>query len=505
MNISTARKIASELFSASDQGIREFSCMPGVSLSVSSLLGIQGFINSYSKAKVRPEELILLNGIAASMTASSKYYAAGRVTTEQKHIADTLEDMMSKYAYLHSGYSDPCNIEQAIALGGEATAHGKINRFSMGDHSLLSSAGDEVSILNATLEGFDAESVHSGISIARDRCSRKQKSIKYGKKYSVSIAYLSEETSFDNILAFAKDVADRKCVISSFASLKSDIFLGICERSKKISIYSDRLPSIDLPSETEISESERSVLSVSNFFFEKDASKPAIAIISRAKASSKKRLSALAKKHGVEICHPLEITKDPGIIVCAGKDVVSAIPAEFLRLMMRPQILKVNLPTQTKKVVYTPCEKVYDSRETLETVYSAHTELTNANGCFSDCISAILSLLVRAAYDGANTKNSLISISLNAILSSSDLSGSYAAILGIYRAITEMGISVEGAASSLTSDTPSLSVALKVRSFGSTDEILTTLSPGELFGLLAKDGEMPDFPAFRDFINGKNP
>ena len=173
--------------------------------------------------------------------------------------------------------------------------------------------------------------------------------------------------------------------------------------------------------------------------------------------------------------------------------------------MMRPQILKVNLPTQTKKVVYTPCEKVYDSRETLETVYSARTELTNANGCFSDCISAILSLLVRAAYDGANTKNSLISISLNAILSSSDLSGSYAAILGIYRAITEMGISVEGASSSLTSGTPSLSVALKVRSFGSTDEILTTLSPDELFGFLAKDGEMPDFPAFRDFINGKNP
>lgn len=505
MDILTAKTIADELLTAPLERIKEFSNMPGVSLSISSLSGLQGFINSYSKSKIGVEEIIFLNGLASAFAASSKYYAAGSITTNEKHIADTISDMMAKYAFLYPNYSAPCTLEQAFKLCGEATAYGKVRHFSMGEHSLFSSDSDQLAMLNAALNGFDLKHCQNGICIAADRYSRKLKGIRSNKKYSVSFAYLKNDSSFDNLRSFAKDVAIAKSTVSAFAAKENELFLGICERSKKLSIIANKIPMLPFINEdAEFTESEKIFYSLSEFFFNRDPKKCAIAIVSNPKRSSKKRLNKLAQKYGIEIYHPIEITKEPRITVCSSKITIASISFDILRLVMRPQILDVCIPDQSEKVAYTPSEKAYCSKETAEAVYTSSTSFDNVSEYFLNSISAILSPFISAAYDGLNTQNSTFSIALSLRLSLNNLEGSYAALLGIYRAITEMGVIVESSSVSLTDGEPSLSVALKAQTFGEITTLSTDLSPKDLFAFLAKNEKMPDFSAFLALINGQN-
>ena len=182
MDIFTARKLSGEILFASNERIKEISSSSDVSLSVSALSGIQGFINSYSNSKIGAEELILLDGLASSITSSPKYYAAGSITTNEKPVADTLSDMMAKYTFLHPEYSAPCSVEQALNLGGEAVSFGKVCSFTMGEHSLISSDSDEMAMLDSILVGFDVKHCQNGICISSDRYTRKLKKARNGKR-----------------------------------------------------------------------------------------------------------------------------------------------------------------------------------------------------------------------------------------------------------------------------------------------------------------------------------
>ncbi len=506
MDILTARKIADELFDASNGRIKEISTMPEVSLSVSSLSGIQGFINSYAKSKIGAEEILLLNGLASALASSLKYYAAGGITTNEKHVADTIADMMAKYAFLYPDYSAPCTVEQVLKICGEAISYGKTRSFSMGEHSLLSSRSDELSALNAILKGLDVKHCKNGICIATDRYSRKSKGFRNGKRYSVSFAYLKEGASFDNLIAFANDIALSKNTVSAFAANENELFLGLCERSKKLSLIAEKIPVATFIDEaSDFTESEKIFYSISEFLFNRNPQKCAIAIISKPKKSSQKRLNALALKHGIEVYHPIEITKEPRVTVCSANKTLASLSSDIFRLVMRPQILDVGIPIQSKSVAYIPVEKAYNVNETAESVYMASILLYDNRESFGNCISAILSPFISAAYDGLNTKNSTFSVALSLKLSISDAGGSYAALLGIYRAITELGVTVEDSSVSLTDGEPSLSVALKAQTFGDITTLSTDLSPKDLFAFLAKEEKLPDFSAFLALINGQNP
>ncbi len=502
MDILTARLLANELYTSSTERLREFAEMPDVFLSLSTLISIQR-----SADKIGAEELLLLNGVAASFASSPQRYAAGSIITTEEHVADTLADMMAKYAFLYPDYTSPCNAEQAFNLGGDATSYGKAKSFSIGEHSIFSSSSDNISILNATLSGYDAKNVQNGICIASDRYCQKHKNLNPRKRYSVSFVYLKDGIHFESLLNFAKEISENKNVIFALAEKENRLFFNICKFSQKLSIFPDRIP--EAPSERDdivLTEKEKKFYAISNFFFNKEPDKCAIAIVSKLKSSSTRQLNHLAEKHGVEIYHPIEINNFPRFVVSSAGKNLTSLPSKIFRAVMRTEALNVKIPVQVSSIAELPDVNKIEFEETKEAVYTINIPLTDTSLSFLNAVNAIIRPFMSAAYDGKNTQNSDFSISVNAKLSMSDeaVGGSYAALLGIYRAITETGIITEGSYLTVTDAEPSLAVALKVTSFKERAKINTALSQQEFLKLLYNDGKMPDFSALRAFINGQN-
>ena len=501
MDILTARKIAEELYTASTDRLREFSKTPGIFLSLPALIGLQRL----QGCRISAGELLVLNGLARSFSSSPESYAAGSVISSDRHIADTLADMMSKYAFLYPDYSAPCTAQKAFEIGGEAVAYGKVKSFSMSDTALFSSSSDELAKLEAALGGFDPKYCQNGICMGENLYIHKEKHLRLGKSYSVSFAFLKENADFDNLLSFAGDVSAENSVVSAFASKRSDLLGLFCDRSKRFLIMAEGIPGDPFINEDpELTESEKIFISTLKFFFENDPNGYAIAIISKPRSSSKTRLEALAEKHGIEIFHPIEITKFPRISVLSKGKTVSSLPSSVLRTISKSEALKVEIPSQSTSTSL-PEVNIYEHNQGEERLYTACVPLSDGTS-FADIINAVALTIIEAAYKGYNTKNSEISIAINAkiFMSSESVGSSYAAILGVYRAITEMGLSVDSSSLSLTNIDPSVSVALKVRAFKEPVSTKSRFSPHELLISLTNDIGIPDFSDLLALINGQN-
>lgn len=482
MDILTAQNLAEEIRTAPVARLKELSATSDVFLSFPALVRLQAAINS-GKAKIGADEICFLNGVAHSLSAFPKYYSAGSVTTKEKDIADTLADMMSKYAFFNPQYSSPCSLEEAFCLGKKAVEYKKTKSFSMGDLSLFSADSDKLASLGAALNGLDESFCENGICIANDQYIKKEKRVKSNKKYLVSYVSLKEDAEFDTLLNFAKEVPLLKGTILAFADERYKLFAKILEHSKKLSV---------------ITEHEPLLLSITDFLFNKELT---IAVIS--KKSAKKKLESLALKKGVEIYHPIEITKQPKINVVYKNIVLTSFSYDVLRGLMLFSSLDVDIPNQLDSLVSLPDVSTYKSENTAESVYMTSVSFSSPERAFLSSINAIVSPFISAAYDGKCTKNSEFSITVNAKFSTK-AEDSYAALLGIYRAITEMGVVVENPSITFTDSEPSISVALKVSSFGEISEASTSLSREDLYSSLLTDNKMPNFEVLRDLINGKN-
>ena len=502
MDILTARTIAEELYTASTDRLREISKSPNVFLSLPALIGLQRL----QGCRIRAEELLILNGLAKTFSSSPESYAAGSVISSDRHIADTIADMMSKYAFLYPDYSSPCTVKKALELGGEAVAYDKVKSFSMSDTALFSSSSDELTKLEAALGGFEPKYCQNGICMAENLYIHKEKHLRLGKSYSVSFAFLKENADFDNLLSFAGDVSAESTVVSAFASKRSDMLGLLCDRSKRFLIMAEGIPFDSFINEdAELTESEKILRSISKFFFENDPDGYAIAIISKPRASSKTRLEALAKKHGIEIFHPIEITKIPRLSVLSKGKTVSSLPSSVLRTIMKSEALNVEIPSQSASATL-PEVAIHEHNQGEERLYTACIPLSDGSSAFADATNAVALTIIESAYKGYNTKNSEISIAINAktSMSSESVGSSYAAILGVYRAITEMGLSVDSSSLSLTDIDPSVSVALKVRAFKEPVSTKSRFSPHEFLISLTNDSGIPDFSALLALINGQN-
>ena len=504
MDILTARQVASELYTASTERLREISKMPNVSLSVQSLIGIQRAALSYGGYVISAEELILLDLIAKAFSRSPKRYSAGNITTTEKQIADTLADMMTKYSFLYPSYSSPCTADQAFGLGGEATDFGKSHSFSLSDLIMFSSSSNDLSVLKAALHGADEIYCRDGICVAADQYLRKERKLKSNKKYSVFFAYAQEGSDMDGLIAFSKDAAKSSATVASFAAKGEDLLIKLLEHSLKITLLSDNIPS--QVSDDILAEKERAYRSVTDFFFGYRHGKCAVAVITKNKSSAKRSLSALAAKHGIELYNPIEINSIPRFTVLSRGRIFTSLPISILRTVMHTEALNVSVHPQTFDLPDLPESSTFEYKEANDTVYTVTASLTDPSKCFASSINAIIYPFIVAAYSGKNTLNSSFSLSVNASLPMSDSSigASYASLLGIYRAITEMGVSTVDSSLTITDATPSVSVALKTTSFKEKTEVVTALSPEEMLKRLKEDGEMPDFSALRALINGQN-
>lgn len=481
MDILTAQNLAEEIRTAPSERLKEWSEMKDIFFSYPSLIRLQGLINS-GKANIGADELCFLNEVAHSLSASPMYYSAGSVTTKEKDIADTLADMMSKYAFFNPQYSSPCSLEEAFRLGKKAVEYKKTKSFSMGDLSLFSADSDKLASLGAALNGLDESFCENGICVANDQYIKKEKRVKSNKKYLISFVSLTEDSEFDALLDFAKAVPQLKGTILAFADERYKLFAKILEHSKKLSV---------------ITEHEPLLLSITDFLFNRELT---IAVIS--KKSAKKRLESLALKKGVEIHHPIKITKQSKINVVYKNTVLTSFSYDILKNLMLFSSIDVNIPNQLDSWVSLPDVGTYKSEKTAESVYMTSVSLGSPESAFLSSINALVSPFISAACDGKCTKNSEFSITVNAKFST-NAEDSYAALLGIYRAITEIGVVVENPSITFTDSEPSVSVALKVSSFGEISEVSTSLSREDLYSYLLKDNKIPDFAVLRDLINGK--
>ena len=491
MDILTAQNLAYEMFTAKPSRIKELSETEDIFFSYPALIRVQRLIAS-GKIKAGAGEFLLLNGIASSIVASPLYYSAGNITTNEKDIADTVADMMSKYAFFYPDYSSPCSVQQAFELGKRAVEHKRTRSFSMAELSLLSGSCDEIASLNAALKGFDIKHCQDGICVAADQHIKKRATLKPNKKYFVSFVCPREDSGFENMLEFAKAVPSLKNTVSSFADERYKLFAELLNHSQKLSITSDAIPVS--------SESKEIFSSITDFLFDK---KCTIAVISKYKRSSKRKLNALASKNGVDIYHLIETTKQPVISVVFKRKVLASLPSDALKALMVFEALSVNIPNQFDGVVNLPHTSVYESKETKESVYMTKVSLADPSSLFLNTTNSFIAPFLASVYDGKSTENSEFSISVNARLSSK-VENSYAALLGIYRSITEMGVLTENPSITLTDGEPSLSVALRVHTFGESSSFETELSQNELYdSFICKQG-VPDFSVLRDLINGKN-
>ena len=416
-------------------------------------------------------ELDFLDKFIKSRERLASAHSATSVSTNDVEVAKTLKDLMEKRARLYPDYSRPCTFEEAFLMSGEVTSVGKTQRFSMANHKLFSAESDLLAKLNALLNGFAPKACQSGICVAENQyLPIKAKEIRSSKRYAVTIAYSANE---DGLLSFAKKISTSKYSLNRFVSNGSEVFCKICEYSRSLTIDADVLPSFD-----------------------------GYAVVVFSKPKKAKKIISLAKKCNIEVCSAIKISKDNRLKVIKEEKEAFSFRSLILRGAMGASSKDIKITDQFPTKETLSAEKICELPESNERVYMTNV-LLNDELSFSQSMSAIISPLVAAAYDGLNTLNSEFSLSINASLPE-ESDRAFAALLGLYRAASELGITIESPHLSITKSSGTLAVALRVHSFKEKNLFSTPLSQDELIKMLVGEKLVPDFETLRSIINGKN-
>jgi hypothetical protein len=170
----------------------------------------------------------------------------------------------------------------------------------------------------------------------------------------------------------------------------------------------------------------------------------------------------------------------------------------------------VRIPDQTHKhyaEAAIEADKAVNSLYPFEHVYSANVSIRDIGNAFNSAITAVIDPFIAGAYDGINTQNSDLALAICVALPLFDeksIGSSYATLLGLYRAVTELGITIEDLSLKESDSEPSVSIALRAYKFGERAEFITKLSKEELTDSFWKDAPLPDFEKIRALINGKS-
>lgn len=426
-------------------------------------------------------ELAFLDNFIRSRESLPSAHSATSVSTNDPEVAETLRDMMIKRARFYPDYSRPCTFEEAFLMGRDVTSSGKAQSFSMADHKLFTAENDLLAKLNAILNGFSPKICKDGVCVAQNQyLPIKTKDLRPSKRYEVTVVYSSDENC---LLSFAENIASSRLSLNSFSSKGNEIFSKICEYSRYLTVDTDLLPSCSHDS-----------------LFDNSFGNCAIVVFSKTKRA--KKVISLAKKHGLNVCSAINISKDNRLRIMSKGSKLFSFKSVILSGAMGAVAADIKIPDQKPVSKIPSAKKLREIPESNERVYMTDVSL-NSDRAFTESISAIISPLVASAYDGLNTQNSEFSISINASLSKND-GASYAALLGIYRAVAELGITVENPHLSMTENQSSISVALRVHSFKEKTSFTSSLSQKDMLKVLVEDKLIPDFEVLRTIINGKN-
>ena len=500
MDILTAQEIASRFSMLDMDSLIELSCRSDVMMSHSELSALKIYFNNYQYRAPSVGELIFFDAFFGSLSDAPEHYATTGFGTNCECLASTFSDLLNKYSKLYPDNAFPCSLKKAFELGFEAISNNSGHAFSMSDRKMFVGDTNKTASLRALSEGYEPELFINGICIAKNTHEKmRTKPIKRGVAYATVIVYPCHGTEPDGLYSFVRKAVKSKKALHLITCRGKDIFRSIYEVSKDLSVNAEKLPlslqdsyrSADI-----YSESAKALFTDSVF------GEHAVAVF--CKKHNLKRICSMAKKLGLETSTAINITKTRGIKILMNGSLFSELRSDSFAATVLPQELKHKIDYRDP-VIAEPLPCSVNSPEPDELFYSVSTPIPVDAAAFNTAAASILTPLIYASYDGSNIKNSELSLSVNLfvdILNKEYAECSFAAVLGIYRAVTELGIPVNSYAVHITDGAPSISVCLHAHKFDNCATLVTDLSKEELAETILKSSHIPDFEAIRQLING---
>lgn len=509
MNIQTAQYIASMFATLDRERSVEILSYPDVNMSYNNFISLKSFFNKVQHRTPSVGELIFFDAFIGSISEDPEQHAATDVCTNDEHMAETLGELIKKYSIACPDYAFPCTVRQALEIGIRSVKNKFERGFSESEKRLFAEKSNELAVLKAILNGYSSEHCQDGICVGiKNGSPVENKGLKSRTEYTVAIIYDKEE-KLDILASFAEKLIKNKHIFRAVASEGKNLFGEISKITQNLSLNADLLP-LPIYNHEEILPYERTprkILAATEVLFtDAGFGKHAIAVF--VKKQKLKSICSMAKKHGLNVCSAITVAKDSRFRMIVDGYIASDLNRDIFRAARIANSIKINIPDQADKYSYSEANKIFDITHPLECVYLAKASVNTPENAFNTTISTFISPFVSAAYDGKNARNSELSVAICASLPFSDksLSGiSFATLLGLYRAVTELGIPVEDLSITSGGNDASISVALRVYNFEKSAELVTNLSKEELVNNLFKCGKLPDFEKIRALINGKDP
>ena len=506
MDIVSARELANYLVNTSSEKLRKFASRENVSMSYSSIVACHSFFANQIKRLPLSGELMLLDSFVGSLRSDPFNYAPIGVNTDEKYIADALSDVISKYSQFYPKYQRPCTVGDILDLADAAIQFRKPRYFSDSETALFVERDDSAAKIKANLAGFVPEFSRDGICLARNiYATRRQRKPSLRSKCVVSIIYANDSTPSDALSEFIKSSRALKRSTASIYSRGNDILSKIIRISPSLNISVDLLPETSPEESVPMTSEESLYFKTAKAFFETSSfGEYALAVF--IKKSRLPKISKEAKKLGLCVCNAIRVSRDPSFTLSASDGTKVSMRSNVFSVLSNPEAINVDIPKQ----IYSPektsaVTSLHASIDENTVIYSASTDLSGSDAPFADACRTVACAITNMVYDGFNYKNGEFHLSFKLSLpfkSGKDIGSSYAAVLGLYRGITEMGIPIENSYFSLDADSPSLSVSVRAHLIGSDAFLITEIPEKEFMESISDENGIPCFEDIKALMRG---
>jgi len=471
----------------------------GLALSPSMLAICRSF---FGNNPISEKELYILEAYANAIKSSPAHYSVSSLLVNEPYIAETYGDMMKKYAALYPEYDRPCNVEKMLSLGGEAVCAGLPRRFSSTDIRVSSGKNGAASKIKRYLAGLDDIEVLDGLTVCR-----RVDAFKFREKTesSMKAAIIYAPQNEDRLLDFCKSI---KCFkpFKITAGAPYEIFLDALYSFNGIQIIADIIPAparaMNLPPEY------RAPISVSDAFFtDKTFGECVIFAVGRTKKIQK--LVAEAEKQGLQTSLALQPQNIRLFSVTMPHCPVLKFKSDLLKMMYHAAGESATVPKHSPELLPKKSygtAKVYESPRKTDAVYSVSLDLSDSPAPFNETLLAATELIVSAVMDGYLMKNgtSALSVSESLPLSSPEGFGhSLSAILGIYRAVTELGIPMEDVSVEASEEAPKVTLSLRAFSPKGVEAPTVKIPANSLIYGTLDENFLPNFEILSKYCRGE--
>lgn len=471
----------------------------GLALSPSMLSICRSF---FGNNPITEKELYILEAYANAIKSSPAHYSVSTLLVNEPYIAETYGDMMKKYAALYPEYDRPCNVERMLSIGGEAVCAGLPRRFSSTDIRVSSGKNCTASEIKRYLTGLEDIEVLDGLTVCR-----RVDAFKFREKTESSMraAIIYSPQNEDLLLDFCKSIKSFK-PFKITAGAPHEIFLDALYSFNGIQITADIIPTparaINLPPEY------KAPISVGDAFFtDRIFGKCVIFAVGRTKKILK--LVAEAEKQGLQTSLALQPQNIRLFSITMPHCPVLKFKSDLLKMMYHATGESAAVPKHSPELLPKKSygtAKVYESPRKTDAVYSVSFNLDDSPAPFNEILFAVAELVVSAVKDGYMMKNGTLDLSVSASLPLSSPEGfgsSLSVILGIYRAVTELGIPMEDVSVEASEEAPKVTLSLRAFSPNGVEASAVKIPSSSLIYNSLDENLLPNFDILSKYCRGE--